>query len=103
MRGMPKPGFRQSSTRGTSPHRYWRLWGQILMKSEWVDRDVRATIDRYGQQGFGADLAQRIYTTRLLGRERSLVLHGGGNTSVKIVMNDLLGEQVEVLCVKGSG
>ena len=73
------------------------------MKSEWVDRDVRATIDRYGQQGFGADLAQRIYTTRLLGRERSLVLHGGGNTSVKIVMNDLLGEQVEVLCVKGSG
>src|SRR5436853_6103928 len=74
-----------------------------LMKSEWVDVDVRATIDRYAQQGIGVDLAQRIYTTRLLGREPRLVLHGGGNTSVKVVMNDLLGEPVEVLCVKGSG
>src|SRR5206468_7414757 len=39
----------------------------------------------------------------LLGREPRLVLHGGSNTSVKVVMNDLLGEPVEVLCVKGSG
>src|SRR5262249_14138459 len=46
---------------------------------------------------------QRIYTTRLLGRDPKLVLHGGGNTSVKTVLNDLLGEAVEVLCVKGSG
>src|SRR5436305_13859893 len=77
--------------------------GLSLMRSEWVDQDVRATVDRYGQQGISVDLAQRIYTTRLLGREPKLVLHGGGNTSVKIVMNDLLGEAVDVLCVKGSG
>ena len=53
--------------------------------------------------GVGRDLALRVYTTRLLGRDPKLVLHGGGNTSVKTMMPDLLGEQVEVLCVKGSG
>ena len=44
----------------------------------------------------------RVYTTRLLGRDPKLVLHGGGNTSVKTRMHDLLGEETEVLCVKGS-
>jgi rhamnose utilization protein RhaD (predicted bifunctional aldolase and dehydrogenase)/NAD(P)-dependent dehydrogenase (short-subunit alcohol dehydrogenase family) len=73
------------------------------MKSGWVERDAQALVDRYGQQGIGQDLALRIYTTRLLGRDPKLVLHGGGNTSVKTVMPDLLGEAVEVLCVKGSG
>src|SRR6266850_6009572 len=73
------------------------------MKSGWVERDAQAVVDRYGQQGVGPDLAQRIYTTRLLGRDPKLVLHGGGNTSVKTVLADLLGESIEVLCVKGSG
>src|SRR5262249_31918123 len=41
--------------------------------------------------------------TRLLGRDPKLVLHGGGNTSLKTTMPDLLGEEVAVLCVKGSG
>jgi rhamnose utilization protein RhaD (predicted bifunctional aldolase and dehydrogenase)/NAD(P)-dependent dehydrogenase (short-subunit alcohol dehydrogenase family) len=45
----------------------------------------------------------RVYTTRLLGANRKLVLHGGGNTSVKLRMSDLNGEEVDVLCVKGSG
>ena len=45
----------------------------------------------------------RVYTTRLLGRDPKLVLHGGGNTSVKTTVADLLGEQVVALCVKGSG
>ena len=49
------------------------------------------------------DLALRVYTTRLLGRERRLVLHGGGNTSLKTRTTDLNGDEVEVLCVKGSG
>ena len=49
------------------------------------------------------DLALRVYTTRLLGGDPKLVLHGGGNTSVKLRMPDLLGEEAEVLCVKGSG
>src|SRR4030088_3019297 len=73
------------------------------MKSCWVERDAQAIVDRYARQGLGADLALRIYSTRLLGREPKLVLHGGGNTSVKTKLRDLLGEEVEVLCVKGSG
>jgi len=73
------------------------------MKSGWVERDAQAIVDRYARQGIGPDLALRIYTSRLLGREPKLVLHGGGNTSVKTKLRDLLGEEVEVLCVKGSG
>jgi rhamnose utilization protein RhaD (predicted bifunctional aldolase and dehydrogenase)/NAD(P)-dependent dehydrogenase (short-subunit alcohol dehydrogenase family) len=73
------------------------------MKSGWVERDAQTMADRYARQGIGSDLALRIYTSRLLGREPKLVLHGGGNTSVKTRLRDLLGEEVEVLCVKGSG
>lgn len=53
--------------------------------------------------GFSGDLGLRVYTSRLLGRDKSLVLHGGGNTSVKTVETTLLGDRVEVLWVKGSG
>ena len=53
------------------------------MKSGWVDSDAQAIVDRYAAQGVGRDLALRVYTTRLLGRDPKLVLHGGGNTSVK--------------------
>ena len=73
------------------------------MKSLWSDRDADSFIARYGEKGIGRDLALRVYTTRLLGGDPKLVLHGGGNSSVKTVMQDVLGEEVEVLCVKGSG
>ncbi len=73
------------------------------MKSGWVDKDAQAIVDRYARQGVSRDLALRVYTTRLLGHDPKLVRHGGGNTSVKTTMADLLGEEVEVLCVKGSG
>jgi rhamnose utilization protein RhaD (predicted bifunctional aldolase and dehydrogenase)/NAD(P)-dependent dehydrogenase (short-subunit alcohol dehydrogenase family) len=73
------------------------------MESGWVDREAAALIDRYAQLGVPAELALRVYTTRLLGRDPKLVLHGGGNTSVKLRVHDLLGEEVDVLCVKGSG
>lgn len=48
-------------------------------------------------------LAMRVYTSRLLGREPALVLHGGGNTSVKVRENDFFGNPVDLLYVKGSG
>lgn len=48
-------------------------------------------------------LAMRVYTSRLLGQDPSLVLHGGGNTSVKIRENDFFGNPVDLLYVKGSG
>jgi rhamnose utilization protein RhaD (predicted bifunctional aldolase and dehydrogenase)/NAD(P)-dependent dehydrogenase (short-subunit alcohol dehydrogenase family) len=73
------------------------------MKSEWADRDAEAAVGRYAREGVARDLALRIYTTRLLGRNPKLVLHGGGNASVKLRAADLNGDEAEVLYVKGSG
>jgi rhamnose utilization protein RhaD (predicted bifunctional aldolase and dehydrogenase)/NAD(P)-dependent dehydrogenase (short-subunit alcohol dehydrogenase family) len=73
------------------------------MKSAWVEREARAAVDYYGETGIDRDLALRVYTTRLLGRDAKLALHGGGNTSVKTRLRNLAGEDVEALCVKGSG
>src|ERR1700738_268720 len=73
------------------------------MRSLWSDAEAERMVERYAQQGVGRDLALRVYSSRLLGGEPKLVLHGGGNTSVKTIMKDLLDEEVEVLCVKGSG
>ena len=64
------------------------------MKSLWSDREA---------EQFRGDLGLRVYTSRLLGRDKSLVLHGGGNTSVKIQEKNLFGEQETILYVKGSG
>jgi rhamnose utilization protein RhaD (predicted bifunctional aldolase and dehydrogenase)/NAD(P)-dependent dehydrogenase (short-subunit alcohol dehydrogenase family) len=71
------------------------------MQSAWNDGDADAAVATY--QNLGRDLALRVYTTRLLGQDPRLVLHGGGNTSVKTRVADLNGDTVEVLCVKGSG
>ena len=48
-------------------------------------------------------LALRVLTSRLLGQDKSLVLHGGGNTSVKIAKKNIFGEEEQILYVKGSG
>ena len=73
------------------------------MQSRWIDRDAQAAVDRYAKAGIARDLALRVYTTRLLGGDPKLVLHGGGNTSVKMRIADLAGEDTDVLCVKGTG
>ena len=64
------------------------------MKSRWSDQDAGRC---------EGDLALRVYTSRLLGAEPSLVLHGGGNTSVKSSITNLFGEAENVIYVKGSG
>ena len=64
------------------------------MKSQWNDQEAAQ---------FVGDLAQRVYSSRLLGRDPSLVLHGGGNTSVKVRETNLFGEEEEVLYIKGRG
>ncbi|MDA8165086.1 MAG: class II aldolase/adducin family protein, partial [Desulfobacteraceae bacterium] len=71
------------------------------MKNSYNDQDAQAFIERYLE--VPPELALRVYTSRLLGREARLVLHGGGNTSVKAVAPNLLGEEMEVLFIKGSG
>ena len=73
------------------------------MQSRFVEHEAEAMVDRYGARGVPRDLALRVYTTRLLGGDPRLVLHGGGNTSVKLRLPDLMGREVDVLCVKGSG
>src|SRR5260221_12887018 len=73
------------------------------MKSGWVDSEAQAAVDRYARNGIARDLALRVYTTRLLGRDPKLVLHGGGNTSLKNTVPDLLGEDVAGLFVKHPG
>jgi rhamnose utilization protein RhaD (predicted bifunctional aldolase and dehydrogenase)/NAD(P)-dependent dehydrogenase (short-subunit alcohol dehydrogenase family) len=65
------------------------------MKSRWNDSDAAAL--------GGSPLALRVYTSRLLGAEPSLVLHGGGNTSVKVREKNLFGREDHLLYVKGSG
>ena len=64
------------------------------MKNLWNDTEAKQ------HQG---DLAERMYTSRLLGANPDLVLHGGGNTSVKGVWKDIFGDEIETLYVKGSG
>ena len=73
------------------------------MKSLWNDADAEKAVRGYAAKGIDRDLALRVYTTRLLGWDPRLVMHGGGNTSVKTRMRDLLGEEIDALCVKGSG
>src|SRR5580704_4148144 len=73
------------------------------MKSGWVDSDAEAMVARGAKSGIDRELALRLYTTRLLGRDPKLVLHGGGNTSLKTRMRDRLGEDVAVLRVKATG
>src|SRR5580698_4139763 len=73
------------------------------MQSRWNDAEAQEFVTRYAPKGVNADLAVRTYTTRLLGSDPKMVLHGGGNTSVKTTIKDQLGEDVEVICIKGSG
>ena len=73
------------------------------MKNNWSNTEANKYIRKYKNLGHSKDMALRVYTTRLLGRNSELVLHGGGNTSVKTSVKDIDGKKYDVLCVKGSG
>lgn len=73
------------------------------MDNRWSDREAEAAVERWTKQGISMDLALRTYSSRLLGSEPKLVIHGGGNTSVKTRVHDRFGGAVDVICVKGSG
>ena len=64
------------------------------MRNLWSDKEAK---------NYDDDLALRVYTSRLLGQDPSLVLHGGGNTSVKIIEINIVNLEEEILYVKGSG
>ncbi len=65
------------------------------MKSLWNNKEARSVSKD--------PLQMRVYTSQLLGREDGLVLHGGGNTSVKVEVSNVFGEQEKILYIKGSG
>jgi rhamnose utilization protein RhaD (predicted bifunctional aldolase and dehydrogenase)/NAD(P)-dependent dehydrogenase (short-subunit alcohol dehydrogenase family) len=72
------------------------------MKSQWSEEAANRLVAQYAPK-WGEDLTLRTYSSRLLGAEEGLVLHGGGNTSVKGYATNVLGEQVAALYVKASG
>lgn len=71
------------------------------MQNRWNDADAQAAKDQY--KNYSEDIALRVYTSRLIGSDPALVLHGGGNTSVKSAAVNGVGEEIQVLYVKGSG
>jgi len=72
------------------------------VKNRWSDTDATEFVERYGAIR-GEEFALRVYTSRLIGAEPSLVLHGGGNTSIKGNVQNLFGENVPALFIKASG
>ena len=73
------------------------------MKSKWNNRDASKFIKQYIEKGTNGELALRIYSTRLLGNDSRLVLHGGGNTSLKLSLKNSFGKKENIIYVKGSG
>ena len=72
------------------------------MRSRWSDAEAARCVERWSAR-WGEALALRTYTSRLLGAEPDLVLHGGGNTSLKGTVRDLFGDEAPALFVKASG
>jgi rhamnose utilization protein RhaD (predicted bifunctional aldolase and dehydrogenase) len=71
------------------------------VESRWSDREAAEYVDRYGPR-WGEALALRVYSSRLIGSDPDLVMHGGGNTSLKGKLTTLVGE-VEALFVAAAG
>ncbi len=72
------------------------------MRSRWLEEEAAGFVAHYGGS-WGEPLALRTYSTRLLGSDPDLVLHGGGNSSVKAMWVNALGEEMEAIFVKASG
>ncbi len=74
-----------------------------MIENRWRDDEASAFLAKAGGDPTDRALALRVYTSRLIGNDPDLVMHGGGNTSVKVRRRDLLGREIDVLHVKGSG
>ena len=84
------------------------IWLVINMGTEMIENwyePSKAAEWRVAAGSYDADqeLGERIYTSRLIGQNPDLLMHGGGNTSVKVQRPDLFGQMKKVLHVKGSG
>jgi rhamnose utilization protein RhaD (predicted bifunctional aldolase and dehydrogenase)/NAD(P)-dependent dehydrogenase (short-subunit alcohol dehydrogenase family) len=72
------------------------------MENRWSNDKAAQYIEKYGKK-WGEDLAIGLYVASLIGAEDKLVLHGGGNSSVKTIHTNLLGETLNAIFVKASG
>ncbi|NJS38194.1 MAG: bifunctional aldolase/short-chain dehydrogenase, partial [Rhodobacteraceae bacterium] len=74
-----------------------------MIANLWTDAEAKAMQDAAGADPLARELALRVLTSRLIGRDPDLVMHGGGNTSLKSQAVDIFGDAVDVLHIKGSG
>lgn len=74
-----------------------------MIANLWQDKQAKQFQDAAGTDSMARELALRVYTSRLIGQDPDLVMHGGGNTSVKLRGRDVMGREIDVLHVKGSG
>jgi len=69
----------------------------------WDQAEADRRVEAAGDDPADRALALRVYTSQLIGQNPDLVMHGGGNTSVKVTRSDIFGNEIRVLHVKGSG
>ncbi len=74
-----------------------------MIINRWQDAEARAMQDAASADPMARELALRVYTSRIIGQDPDLVMHGGGNTSVKLRARDVFGDEVDVIHIKGSG
>lgn len=74
-----------------------------MVQDRWQDEEAARIVASAGADPADQALGLRVHTSRLIGGDPDLVMHGGGNTSCKVTRRDLLGNPVRVLHVKGSG
>jgi rhamnose utilization protein RhaD (predicted bifunctional aldolase and dehydrogenase)/NAD(P)-dependent dehydrogenase (short-subunit alcohol dehydrogenase family) len=74
-----------------------------MIENRYDDAEARRWMDEAGRDAADRELALRVYTSRLIGQNPDLVMHGGGNTSLKVDRPDIFGVMRPVLHVKGSG
>jgi rhamnose utilization protein RhaD (predicted bifunctional aldolase and dehydrogenase)/NAD(P)-dependent dehydrogenase (short-subunit alcohol dehydrogenase family) len=72
------------------------------MKNRWSKSAATRFVNKHADS-IDKDIALRLYSSHLQGSEPSLVLHGGGNSSVKSTYNNILNQQVEAIFIKASG
>jgi len=74
-----------------------------MVLNRWNDSDAKKFVDAAGRDLSDQELALRVYSSRIIGQDADLVMHGGGNTSCKLKRQDVFGNEMNVLHIKGSG
>ena len=72
-----------------------------MLTNRWQESDALEFQRAAGGDPAARELALRVYTSRLIGQDPDLVMHGGGNTSMKQMARELFGDDVPVIHIKG--